>query len=78
MPLNFKRHILDNGLRLIIHKDNLTPLVACNLVYNVGSKNENPELTGMAHLLEHYMFCGFANIANYNFHWQKIGAINNA
>ncbi len=78
VPLNFKRHILDNGLRLIIHEDNLTPLVACNLVYNVGSKNENPELTGMGHLFEHYMFCGSQNIANYDFHLQKIGAINNA
>ena len=78
MPLNFKRHILSNGLRLIIHEDHSTPLVACNLVYNVGSKDENPEQTGMAHLFEHYMFCGSKNIANYDYHLQKIGAIHNA
>jgi zinc protease len=78
VPLNFKRHILSNGLRLIIHEDHSTPLVACNLVYNVGSKDENPEQTGMAHLFEHYMFCGSKNIAKYDYHLQKIGAIHNA
>lgn len=78
MAINFTRHILKNGLRLIIHPDNTTPLAACNLIYNVGSRDENTHHTGMAHLFEHFMFCGSKNIADYDDHLQKIGAINNA
>ncbi|MEG1555225.1 MAG: pitrilysin family protein [Bacteroidales bacterium] len=69
---------MSNGLRLIIHEDHTTPLVSCNVVYNIGSRDENPNKTGMAHLFEHYMFCGSKNIADYDLHLQKIGAINNA
>lgn len=78
MSIPFKRHILQNGLRLLIHQDKTTPLVSCNLVYNVGSRDEHPERTGMAHLFEHFMFCGSENIPDYDYHLQKIGAINNA
>ncbi|MDR2868654.1 MAG: insulinase family protein [Bacteroidales bacterium] len=74
----FSRHLLANGLRVIVHEDPTTPLVSCNIVYHVGSINENPEMTGMAHLMEHYMFCGSKNIANFDAHLQKVGAINNA
>ena len=74
----FKRHILSNGLRLIVQEDSTTPLVSCNIVYNVGSRDEDPEQTGLAHLLEHYMFSGSKHIPNYDVHLQRIGGINNA
>lgn len=78
MPIPFQRFVLPNGLRLIIHEDHTTPLASCNIVYNVGSRDENPAHTGLAHLLEHYMFCGSKNIAEYDTPLQKIGAVNNA
>lgn len=78
MPLQFKRHRLANGLRLIVHEDHTTPLASCNVVYNVGSRDENSEMTGMAHLFEHFMFTGSRNIADYDAQLQKVGAINNA
>ena len=78
MPLQFQRHILSNGLRLIVHEDPSTPLASCNVVYRVGSRDENPELTGMAHLFEHFMFTGSKNIADFDAQLQSVGAINNA
>jgi len=78
MSLPFKRHILSNGLRLIVHEDHSTPLASCNVVYNVGSRDENPDLTGMAHLFEHFMFTGSKNIPDYDAQLQSVGAINNA
>ena len=76
--LKFKRHILSNGLRLIVHEDHSTPLASCNVVYNVGSRDENPDMTGMAHLFEHFMFTGSKNIPDYDVQLQSVGAINNA
>lgn len=78
MGIPFKRHILKNGLKLIVHEDQTTPLVSCTIIYNVGSKDETPDKTGMAHLLEHFMFCGSQNIPDYDIHLQNVGAINNA
>lgn len=78
MPLHFLRHTLPNGLTLIVHEDHTTPMAACNIVYKVGSRDENPDLTGMAHLFEHYMFCGSKHIADYDRHLQNVGAVNNA
>jgi predicted Zn-dependent peptidase len=78
MSLPFIRYTLANGLTLIVHQDKTTPLAAVNVVYKVGSKYENPQLTGMAHLFEHFMFCGSKNIPDYDEHLQKIGAVNNA
>ena len=78
MSLPFKRHILSNGLRLIVHEDHSTPLASCNVVYNVGSRDENPDMTGMAHLFEHFMFTGSRNIADFDAQLQRVGAINNA
>ncbi len=74
----FKRHILKNGLRLIVHEDHTTPLASINVLYKVGSRNENPSRTGIAHLFEHFMFCGSKNIPDYDTPLQKIGAYNNA
>ncbi|HEY6988684.1 MAG TPA: pitrilysin family protein [Bryobacteraceae bacterium] len=50
--------VLDNGLRVVVHEDHKTPIVAVNIWYHVGSKNEKPGKTGFAHLFEHLMFGG--------------------
>jgi predicted Zn-dependent peptidase len=56
------RHVLDNGLRVILSRDPRAPLVAVNLWYDVGSKHEKPGRTGFAHLFEHMMFQGSAGV----------------
>lgn len=76
--VDFKKYTLDNGLRLIVHPDSSTPIATFNLLYNVGSKHENPERTGFAHLFEHLMFEGSLNIPSYDTPLQKAGGENNA
>jgi zinc protease len=61
IDIPFERHVLPNGLRLIIHEDHKAPIVAVNVWYHVGSKNERPGRTGFAHLFEHLMFNGSEN-----------------
>lgn len=58
MHIEFTRHRLDNGLDVLIHEDHGCPIVAVNIWYHVGSKNEKPGRTGFAHLFEHLMFEG--------------------
>jgi predicted Zn-dependent peptidase len=57
----FKKYVLDNGLRLIVHEDHKVPIAAVNIWYHVGSKNEKSGKTGFAHLFEHLMFNGSEN-----------------
>lgn len=76
--INFEKFTLDNGLKVIVHKDKTTPIAAVNLLYNVGAKDENPERTGFAHLFEHLMFEGSANIPNYDSPLQVVSGTNNA
>ena len=54
--------VLDNGLRVVHSHDPQTAMVVVNVLYNTGSRDEQPELTGMAHLFEHLMFGGSGNI----------------
>jgi len=54
----YERFVLDNGLTVIVHEDHKAPIVAINIWYHVGSKNEKPGKTGFAHLFEHLMFGG--------------------
>jgi len=56
--ISFAKHTLDNGLQVLLHQDRSCPIVAVNLWYHVGSKNERPGKTGFAHLFEHLMFEG--------------------
>jgi zinc protease len=58
IEIPFKKFVLTNGLTLIVHEDHKAPIVAVNLWYHVGSKNEKPGKTGFAHLFEHLMFTG--------------------
>lgn len=60
--IDFVEYKLDNGLHVILHQDNSTPIVVTNIMYHVGSKNENPNRTGFAHFFEHLMFEGTKNI----------------
>ncbi|MCU0400515.1 MAG: insulinase family protein [Algoriphagus sp.] len=60
--IEFKEFTLENGLHVIMHQDNTTPIVVTSVLYHVGSKNENPERTGFAHFFEHLMFEGSENI----------------
>jgi zinc protease len=60
----FKKFVLDNGLRLIVHEDHKAPIVAVNIWYHVGSKNEKPGKSGFAHLFEHLMFNGSEHFNN--------------
>ena len=62
MQISFREHTLDNGLRIVLHQDPHQPIVALNLWYHVGAKNERPGKTGFAHLFEHLMFQGSANV----------------
>jgi zinc protease len=76
--INYKRFELDNGLRVLVHEDKSTPLVAMNILYDVGSRDEDPDSTGLAHLFEHLMFGGSVNIAEYDTPLQMVGGENNA
>jgi zinc protease len=58
IDIPYQKFVLDNGLTLIVHEDHKAPIVAVNLWYHVGSKNEKPGKTGFAHLFEHLMFGG--------------------
>lgn len=71
----FDKHVLDNGLQVILHEDHSLPVVAVNVWYHVGSKNERPGRTGFAHLFEHVMFEGSKHHNRSYFEpLQKIGA----
>lgn len=74
----FERIVLGNGLTVIIHEDFSTPMVAVNVVYNVGSKHEDPNHTGFAHLFEHLMFGGSKHIPDFDTPIQDAGGENNA
>lgn len=76
--VSFDRFTLANGLRVIVHQDNATPMAVVNILYDVGARDENPERTGFAHLFEHLMFGGSVNIPNFDGPAQAAGAQNNA
>jgi zinc protease len=76
--IHFETQTLSNGLRVIVHEDTTTPMAVVNIMYNVGSKDENPNQTGFAHLFEHLMFGGSINIPDYDEPLQVAGGENNA
>ncbi|AWO01489.1 peptidase M16 [Chitinophaga alhagiae] len=76
--IHFNRFTLDNGLRVIVHEDATTPMAVVNVLYDVGSRDENPAQTGFAHLFEHLMFGGSINIPEYDEPLQMAGGENNA
>lgn len=76
--IKFDRFQLKNGLRVIVHSDTSTPMVAVNLLYDVGSRDESPEKTGFAHLFEHLMFGGSQHVDNFDDYIQLAGGESNA
>jgi zinc protease len=78
LKLSYTKHTLDNGLDVLLHEDHSCPIVAVNLWYHVGSKNERPGHTGFAHLFEHLMFEGSQHYDRGYFHpLQAAGAALN-
>ena len=79
VDLPIERHTLGNGLRVVLHRDDRLPLVALNLWYHVGSRNERPGRTGFAHLFEHMLFQGSQNVGtNEHFRYvQQVGGVAN-
>lgn len=76
--VEYRKKILKNGLTVIVHEDRSTPLVAVNVLYKVGSKDEQTYKTGITHLFEHLMFGGSKHIADFDSMIQKAGGENNA
>ncbi|MDO5570839.1 MAG: pitrilysin family protein [Bacteroidales bacterium] len=76
--IEVNKYTLQNGLKLLHHEDKSTEMVAVNILYNVGSRNENPNQTGFAHLFEHLMFGGSKNIPDFDTPLQEAGGENNA
>ena len=76
--ITINRKILDNGLRIVHSEDKDTRMVAINVLYDVGARDEHPEHTGFAHLFEHLMFGGSIHIPDYDTHVQNAGGENNA
>ncbi|TAL43167.1 MAG: insulinase family protein [Chitinophagaceae bacterium] len=76
--IKFERFVLQNGLRVIVHQDTSTPMAVVNIMYDVGTRDEDPNRTGFAHLFEHLMFGGSINIPNYDEPLQMAGGENNA
>ncbi|WP_290798728.1 M16 family metallopeptidase [Flavihumibacter sp. UBA7668] len=76
--IQFSRFVLPNGLKVLVHEDNSTPMAVVNVLYDVGARDEDPDRTGFAHLFEHLMFGGSINIPEYDDELQKAGGENNA
>lgn len=78
--IDFVEFTLENGLHVILHEDHSTPIVAVNVCYHVGSKNEKPDKTGFAHLFEHLMFDGSKNVKRGEFdkYISQAGGYDNA
>jgi len=69
---------LANGMRVVCHHNPMTAMAAVNILYDVGARDENPELTGIAHLFEHLMFAGSENIRDFDAAMERAGATTNA
>lgn len=76
--IEYNTFTLSNGLRVVHNYDGATAMVALNVLYNVGARDESPELTGMAHLFEHLMFGGSVNVSEFDSAIENAGGMNNA
>lgn len=76
--VDFNRFTLANGLRVLVHEDDTTPMAVLNILYDVGARDEEEGKTGFAHLFEHLMFGGSVNIPVYDEPLQRVGGENNA
>lgn len=76
--ISYQQFTLSNGLQVIVHEDQSTTLAVMDVIYDVGSRDENESRTGFAHLFEHLMFGGSENIPDYDTPLQMVGGENNA
>ncbi len=76
--IHFERFELENGLKVLFHKDLTTPMAVVNVLYDVGARDESEEKTGFAHLFEHLMFGGSVNVSNFDTELQMAGGESNA
>lgn len=76
--IDFKKRTLANGLTVLAHEDRSTPIAAVNVLVRVGSRDEDPQQTGLAHLFEHLMFGGSENVPDFDAPLQRAGGENNA
>lgn len=76
--IRFEKHRLANGLRVIVHRDEGTPMVTTNILYDTGSRDEDPDATGFAHLFEHLMFEGTGYVPFFDVPVMMAGGENNA
>lgn len=76
--VDFNRFTLANGLRVLVHEDDTTPMAVLNILYDVGARDEEEGKTGFAHLFEHLMFGGSVHIPSYDEPLQRVGGENNA
>ncbi|MCE3008199.1 MAG: insulinase family protein [Bacteroidetes bacterium] len=78
MHIHYTTYQLDNGLRVIVQEEPAVSKVAVDILYRVGSADESPTRTGLAHLFEHLMFSGSKHVPDYDTHVQRVGGENNA
>ena len=76
--ISYKRHVLSNGLTVVVNRDHTSKLAAVNILYKVGARNEHPERTGFAHLFEHLMFRGTHAVPDFDLPVQMACGDNNA
>jgi len=76
--VKYNRFTLSNGLRVLVHEDESTPMAVLNILYDVGARDESPDQTGFAHLFEHLMFGGSINIPQFDLPLQRVGGESNA
>lgn len=76
--IDYDTFTLSNGMRCVHSYDAMTAMVAVDIIYNVGSRDEDPSLTGLAHLLEHLMFGGSLNAPDYDAAIERAGGSDNA
>ena len=76
--IKFTEYTLDNGLHVVLHKDPNSSIAVTNILYDVGSRDEDENHTGFAHLFEHFMFEGSEHIPNYDNPLQAAGGDSNA
>jgi len=76
--IHFERFELENGLKVLFHKDITTPMAVVNVLYDVGARDESENHTGFAHLFEHLMFGGSKNISDFDTQLQMAGGESNA
>ena len=76
--ISYKEHTLPNGLRVLVNEDEVSQMAAVNILYEVGSRDEEPDHTGFAHLFEHLMFRGTERVPDFDVPVQEVCGENNA